>query len=102
MLEIRCPHCEQAVTMQVNVLSKEPYRKGPPSNDPGIEIDNFIIEKIESKMSLGKIAKLLMDKGVRTPRGYTKWHNASVKRSYEQALNRRELHKSKLNKETPI
>lgn len=86
-----CPSCGTALTVQVN-LSIEPNapRKGPKRFEYDPEIIAFVIEAIETyRSSFSTVAELLEKKGVLTPKGHKRWFPASVKRMYDDAVERR-------------
>ena len=89
LIQIRCPHCEEEITIRATFSTKE-YPKGPKPTDPGIEVDNLIIEMVREGTTYGKMAKVLMSRGILTPGGKKTWYPSTVFRGYKQALKRRE------------
>jgi len=89
VIQIRCPHCEEEITIRATFSTKE-YPKGPKPNDPGIEVDNLIIGMVEEGISYGEIAKVLMSREILTPGGKRMWYPSTAFRGYKQALKRRE------------
>lgn len=90
-----CPHCGEEI--RVELITEVPTYKphGPVRYDPGIEIDNFVIEAIETyRSSFSTVGQLLEQRGILTAKGSSRWYPASVRRLYEGALERRRKRES--------
>ena len=86
--EIRCPHCDEVITMETHILRKDKGR-GVKAKNLGKRVDNRIIKMIENGCSFREVAETLMGLGILTPNGHATWYPASVRRVYTQALIRR-------------
>lgn len=97
-LKMECPHCAGHIDLKFDIEPIKPKKgSGTPPYDPGVEVDNFIIDCIDEKgWSLRTVADLLKEKGVLTAKGGRTWSAAGVKLQYEHALKRRQVQQPKI------
>lgn len=85
-----CPHCDKEIRIDLVVEATKSKPRGPALYDPGLEIDTFVIDAIEIyRSSFSTVADLLMERGIPTAKGGTRWYPASARRLYEGALFRK-------------
>lgn len=88
-LRISCPHCGRVVVAGLDVQAIQTQRRGPAPHDPGPEVDDYVIEKIEKGLSLRAVAELLEERGVEQAKGGKRWSASAVRNLYTHALTRR-------------